>query len=312
MAAAARLAPLEVFTPEEWARLRARSTWRGIALVAHAWGLILLAGAVFVMWPNPLTFLLAVMIIGARQLGLAILMHEAAHGGLSPHQTLNDFVGQWLCAAPVGASLESYRAYHLKHHKFANEPEDPDLGLAAPFPATRASLWRKAVRDLTGQTFLKQRTAQLGGFFWFQARRMRGQENKSNPPAGALPFLAFNLALLAVLTAVGLWWAYFALWLLPLATWNQWVTRLRNIAEHAALPNPHDPFSQARTTRTSWWEGLLIAPYWVNFHAEHHLFMHTPCYRLEAMHRMLGEKGLHQQMTLAEGYGQVIREAAPG
>lgn len=312
MAAAARLAPTEVFTPAEWDRLRARSTWRGMALVAHAWGLILLAGAVFLLWPNPLTFILAVMIIGARQLGLAILMHEAAHGGLSPHQKLNDFVGQWLCAAPVGASLESYRAYHLKHHKFANGPEDPDLGLAAPFPTTRSSLWRKAVRDLTGQTFLKQRTAQLGGFFRFQARRLKGQENKSNPPAGALPFLAFNLGLLGVLTVSGLWWAYFALWLLPLATWNQWVTRLRNIAEHAALPNPHDPFSLARTTRTSWWEGLLIAPYWVNFHAEHHLFMHTPCYNLGQMHKMLGEKGLHGRMTLADGYGQVVREAAPG
>ena len=29
------------------------------------------------------------------------------------------------------------------------------------FPTTRASLWRKVVRDLTGQTFLKQRTAQF-------------------------------------------------------------------------------------------------------------------------------------------------------
>ena len=36
--------------------------------------------ALFVWWPNPLTFVLAVMVIGARQLGLAILMHDAAHG----------------------------------------------------------------------------------------------------------------------------------------------------------------------------------------------------------------------------------------
>src|SRR3546814_1007993 len=31
-----------------------------------------------------------------------------------------------------------------------------------PFPTTRASLWRKVLRDLTGQTFFKQRVAQFG------------------------------------------------------------------------------------------------------------------------------------------------------
>jgi fatty acid desaturase len=312
MPVASRLSAAELFSPPEWERLRARSTLWGLGLVAHAWGVILAAGALFVLWPNPLTLLVALVVIGARQLGLAILMHEAAHGGLSPHRWLNDCVGHWLCAAPVGASLVAYRAYHLQHHKFANQPEDPDLGLAAAFPTTRASLWRKALRDLTGQTFFKQRAAQVGGFLRFQAGRMRGQENKSSPPAGAAPFLIANAVLFSVLVLVGLWWAYFVLWLLPLATWNQWVTRLRNIAEHAVLPDPHNPLSQARTTRASWWEGLLIAPYWVNYHAEHHLFMHVPCYRLGLMHRLLGEKGLHPRMTLARGYGQVLREATAG
>ncbi len=309
MPAAARLSPNDLFTPPEWERLRARSTSWGLGLVAHAWGVILAAGALFVVWPNPLTFVVAVVIIGARQLGLAILMHEAAHGGLSPRQGLNDAVGQWLCAAPIGADVASYRGYHLQHHKFANQPEDPDLGLAAAFPISRASLWRKAVRDLTGQTFFKQRAGQLGGLFRFHARRMKGQANKSAPPAGALPFLISNTVILAACSLAGLWWAYFVLWLLPLATWNQWVTRLRNIAEHAVLPDPHEPFGQARTTRTAWWEGLLIAPYWVNFHSEHHLVMHVPCYRLGLMHRLLGDKGQHARMTLARGYGPVLQEA---
>jgi fatty acid desaturase len=311
MTVAVRLSPYDVLTAEEWARLRARSSLWGLALVAHAWGLIVLAGGVFVLAPSPLTYILAVLVIGGRQLGLAILMHEAAHGGLSPHQRFNDFVGQWFCAAPVGASLQSYRRYHLGHHKHANGPNDPDLGLAAAFPTTRASLWRKAVRDLTGQTFLKQRTAQLGGLLRFQARRMRGKENRSVPPAGAVPFVASNAVLFLGLTAVGLWWAYFVLWLVPLATWNMWITRLRNIAEHACLPHPLDAFGQARTTRAAWWEGLLIAPYWVNYHAEHHMFMHLPCYRLGTLHRMLGQRGFHGRMELADGYWQVVEKAAP-
>src|ERR1700742_5102589 len=118
MPAVARIDPKDVFTPEEWAPLAARSSWRGLLHVVGAWALIVAAGAMFVVWPNPLTYVLAVMIIGARQLGLAILMHDAAHGALHSSQKINDWVGHWLCAVPVGAELASYRAYHLKHHRF--------------------------------------------------------------------------------------------------------------------------------------------------------------------------------------------------
>ena len=98
MPAVARIDPKTVFTPEEWSRLTSRSSWRGMWLVAHAWGTIAGSIALVTLWPNPLTWLVAVMIVGTRQLGLAILMHEAAHGGLHANKRVNEFVGQWLCA----------------------------------------------------------------------------------------------------------------------------------------------------------------------------------------------------------------------
>ena len=49
--------------------------------------------ALFAWWPNPFTFVLAVMVIGTRQLGLAILMHDAAHGLLFANRRLNEWVG---------------------------------------------------------------------------------------------------------------------------------------------------------------------------------------------------------------------------
>jgi fatty acid desaturase len=301
MPAVARVDPKDVFTPQEWAALSERSSWRGLALVAGAWGLILLAGAMFIVWPNPATYLLAVMLIGARQLGLAILMHDAAHGALHPNAAINDWVGEWLCAAPTGVRLEAYRAYHLKHHRYTEQPEDPDLPLSAPFPITRASLTRKIVRDLTGQTFFKQRRAQLFG------NLTAGQF--INP--GVAHFFIFNALLLAALSLAGYWWAYFALWLVPMATWLPLVTRLRNIAEHAVVDTNDDPFSHARTTLANPLERLFIAPYWVHYHGEHHVFMHVPCYRLERMHRMLMEKGYGSRMTITPGYARVLSEAAP-
>ncbi|MEZ5994739.1 MAG: fatty acid desaturase family protein [Hyphomonadaceae bacterium] len=301
MPAVARIDPKDVFTPQEWAQFSARSSWLGLACIAGAWGLIFAAGAMFVLWPNPLTYVLAVMLIGARQLGLAILMHDAAHGALHKDAKINDWAGEWLCAAPVGARLRSYRDYHLKHHRYTEQPEDPDLPLSAPFPITRASLWRKIARDLTGQTFFKQRTAQLFG------NRKPGEVlNSSNGH-----FLLVNALLLGGLTLAGYWWAYFALWIVPMATWLPLVTRLRNIAEHACVDTKEDPFSHARTTLANIFERLFIAPYWVHFHAEHHVFMHVPCYRLEAMHNLLIKKGYGARMQIAASYPAVLRQAAP-
>ena len=118
MPAVERVDPKTIFSAEEWARLTKRESWRGMWLVVHCWGTIAAAVALVTIWPNPFTWLLAVMIVGTRQLGLAILMHEAAHGGLHTNQKINEFVGNWICAVPVGASLVGYRAYHLKHHRF--------------------------------------------------------------------------------------------------------------------------------------------------------------------------------------------------
>lgn len=305
MAVAARVSPKDFFTAEEWAPLTARSSWKGLALVAHCWAVILAAGAMAVIWP--ITIPLAVMIIGARQLGLGILMHDAAHGALHPDPKVNDFVGEYFCTD----GLAKYRAYHLQHHKFAQQGEDPDLVLSAPFPITPRSFRRKVLRDLTGQTWFKQRFGVLMAklkarkpgqpalpIWWSEAVRMRR-------------FLLVNAACWAALAAVGLWWAWPVLWLLPRATWFQLVTRLRNIAEHACVAKDEpDPLRHARTTRANFLERTLIAPYWVNFHGEHHLFMHLPCWSLPRAHRLLAAKGVTGRMLTASGYREVLALAA--
>ncbi|MAP93644.1 MAG: fatty acid desaturase [Ponticaulis sp.] len=306
-----KLRPTKLFTATDWAKICKRSDLLGLGMIAHAWGIIALSMAMVALWPNPLTVLLAVMLIGARQLGLAILMHEAAHGGLSTSLKVNDWVGQWLCAAPVGAHLKNYRDYHLSHHKWAQTEKDPDLILSAPFPITRTSLRRKISRDLTGQTFLKQRTNQFANALGLGIRKAKGRNNRAQTAREAvIPFLFTNLILLVVLTLLIGWWAYPVLWLLPLATWNQLVTRLRNIAEHACLDGSNHPMRVARTTRTNFLERLFIAPYWVAYHCEHHMFMHIPCYRLAEAHRLLSRDGTVEQMEVEAGYWRVLKQAS--
>ena len=308
MPAAPRISPSELFSSDEWEPFKTRSAWVGLLLVAHAWGVIALAITAGVLWPVLIP--ISVMIVGTRQLGLAILMHEAAHGGLSTSLKVNDWVGQWLCAVPVGAALLPYRTYHLTHHRFAQQPEDPDLPLASAFPVSKASFRRKIVRDITGQTFFKQRV--LIPIALLRGRSRIGGEVQHDYETlvtgrSLLPFLATNLILLCALALIGIWWAFFVLWLLPMAVWLPFVTRLRNIAEHACVEgSDKDPFRAARTTRASWWERALIAPYWVNFHAEHHLFMHVQCWRLPRLHSEIQKRPQATRMEMAPGYLSVI------
>jgi len=307
MPAVSRLDPKSIFPEEEWRRLTRRSVWRGPALIVSAWAVIAAAVGLFIAFPNPVVYIFCVMVIGARQLGLAILEHDAAHGALHPDQRLNDWLATWLCSAPLGGSLRRYRPYHLAHHKYVEQAEDPDLGLSRPFPISRGSFYRKALRDLTGQTFFKQRIRPA-------LERLAGRKRK--PPRIAdrpgLRFWGINLMGVAVLAPFGLFWVWPALWIVPMATWLPFVTRLRNIGEHAvARARAEDPFSHARTTLANPLERLLIAPFWVHFHAEHHLFMFVPCYRLEGLHKALVQKGFSDRMHIARGYGDVIAIAAP-
>jgi fatty acid desaturase len=209
MPAVTRVDPKTVFSPEEWSRLTSRSSLRGIWLVVHSWGTIIAAVALVTLWPNLMTWLIAVMVVGTRQLGLAILMHEAAHGGLHSNKAVNEWIGQWLCAVPVGADLASYRSYHLQHHKFTQQPEDPDLSLSAPFPITKDSFYRKAMRDLSGQTFAKQRLPLFLSLF----KRERPDDavsHESFVASGAdkmLRFLGVNALMFAAfwLAGAGIW-----------------------------------------------------------------------------------------------------------
>src|SRR4051794_23725932 len=119
------------------------------------WGIVFASMALVAVWPNPLTVIAALFLIGARQLGMAVLMHEASHRTLFRDRRVNDWVGNWLCGYPIWSDLRPYRPYHLQHHSKTGTMEDPDLGLVRPFPITRTSLKRKIWRDLSGRTGVK-------------------------------------------------------------------------------------------------------------------------------------------------------------
>ena len=119
----------------------------------------------------------------------------------------------------------------------------------------------------------------------------------------ALGFLAF--------AAAGWWWVWLVMWLLPMMTWLPLVYRIRNIAEHALVAqNEADPLRQARTTRANLLERALVAPYWVNYHCEHHMFTSVPCWKLPRAHMLLRRRGTTAAMEVQPGYVTMLKLAA--
>lgn len=294
--------------------LARRSDVAGALLLLHCWGLIAGALVLFALYPSVITFMLAVTIIGSRQLGLAILMHEAAHNALFKSAALNEFAGEWLCGRPILAELAAYRHYHLTHHRFTQSDKDPDLSLSAKFPTSRASLLRKFGRDLSGMTGIKLLVAQIlmsvrlagDGDAIAAAKTEAAQAFKSTEFLKSLPVF---LGIGCLMSLAGEWWWGLAFWLLPYLTWFQFVLRIRNIAEHGATETSDDPFRNVRTTLAGPLARTFIAPYWVNYHLEHHMIMHVPCWRLPRLHQLLLDKGLGQRMNVAPSYGHALTEA---
>jgi fatty acid desaturase len=302
-----RLPARSFMTEAELANVRERVTWRGVSMIAHAWAVIAAAVALVAAFPNPLTYLLAVAVIGSRQLGLAILMHDGAHGALARDERTNLWLSQWFCAFPVGAETRAYRRYHLQHHAHTQTEKDPDLVLSAPFPITHASYRRKFMRDITGQTGFEQRKAQIMNALGARDHSWRQQLNGLWQNLG--PQLLTQAVLLALCVAAGVWWAYPLLWLVPLLTWFQVVTRVRNIAEHAVVSDSADPLRNTRTTVANWLERAFVAPYYVNYHLEHHLLFYVPAYNLPRVHAILMRSAFKDRVEVERGYATVLRKA---
>jgi fatty acid desaturase len=308
----------DVFTTEERKQLLELDPWRAAWSFARTWGIIALAFAAVALAPGVpaklLVGLVALFLIGAQQLGLAVLMHEASHYSLFRDRKANDLVTNWLAAYPIWADIAPYRRYHLVHHAHTGTEKDPDLSLASPFPITRESFRRKVWRDLSGQTGWAQARATFVrdvGISLRATQRTQGLKVGETPDVGwhkLTGVTVTNLVLFAILALCG----HPGLYLLWLGAWftsYRFCMRIRAIAEHAMVPDQSDPLRNTRTTLLKPWEAILIAPNGVNYHYEHHLLMAVPHYNLPRMHRMLRERGAIDEDCIAYGYGEILRMA---
>lgn len=316
------MTPQDVLSREEIRELVEPSDWRGAFSLITTWALIAASLALVATFrTNPWAWLIALFLLGGRQLALAILMHECSHRSLFKTRILNDVLGKWLCAAPVWQRLDDYRKHHLTHHTRTSFDDDPDIGLARPFPVSRAALCRKLLRDLLGATFVRRVVAQLAmdfGYLTYTASTtatlvpQKGRDFRDALRDGARnfgPVLLSNLALYLVLTACGSSWLYLV-WALANATTFNVFVRVRSMAEHALTDVGEDITRNTRTMIASPIARLTVAPHHVNYHIEHHLLMTVPHYRLKRLHRLLVERGALSQARVERSYVAIVRAMA--
>ena len=266
----------------------------------------LIAAAVWLSetWWNPLTYGLAVIVIGSRINGLGGLMHDAAHYRGYSNRRLNDIMGEIL-ALPTSASMAGYRNSHFAHHRELNSGNDPDWQRNVgpkeyEFPAPPSSVLMHIVQYLSG---LKIATA-LGGFH-------KNKDTRDIAAAVARARLFFFVALLASSIVLGFWKQILLYWIVPLMTVFLAIRYIRSVAEHYAVEH-ENVLNETRTVMAPFWELWLIAPWGLNYHLEHHLFPSVPCFRLAELHRLLMTRDPYPELAhVTYGYfSGLLRDCA--
>jgi len=285
----------DVLTKDELRELSKKSDVKALSSLLWTWALIAAAFAMAIVWTNPLTIILGIALLGGRQLALGVINHDCAHNAFFRSAKLDDFVGHYIVGGPMNISLYAYRTYHLKHHKYAGTPDDPDIGFVKNYPVSKSSIQRKFIRDFTGQTGFRDTMMKI--------RKFSFRKN--------WPWLAFHVLLLAVLTAVRAPWAYLMWWVAELCVYPA-IVRLRQIGEHGAAPDRSspDPRLNTGTTVAPFWQRVFLAPNDVNYHLEHHYLAAVPPYNLPKLHRLLASRGFYEGIPcIATGYGDVLKKA---
>jgi fatty acid desaturase len=313
-----RIKATDVLSREEIARLTTPSSLMGAWAVLSTWAIIAGVFAGLAWLPHPLTFALAVVVLGGRQLALAVLMHEAAHRSLFRGRWWNDVFTNWACARPVWGDVARYRAHHVAHHAHTGTDRDPDRGLAAPFPVRRASLLRKIARDLLFVSGLKRLLGLVLMDLELLAYNVSGDAvRNSDGPTRARGRLAAllrnaggvvltNAALFGALWAAGHGRLYLV-WVVAWLTTYGLFVRVRSFAEHACTEQTTNPFRNTRTTAAGLLARLTVAPFRVNYHLEHHLLVAVPWHKLPETHRLLARRGALEDAMLAPSYAAVVR-----
>lgn len=287
--------------PKTFKPLFAIKPYRHAIALAADWIIILAAIYGSYQYFNPLTYILAIIIVGARMHALAILMHDATHFRFLKNRKWNDIITNVTSMYPLFTSIEQYRQNHLRHHQHLNTEEDPDwvskFGKKEfTFPKTKQEFLLTVFSYFTLYQGIKDAIWFLKRFQAPAAKRNAAKENKKVK-------LAFYLVLFSLLTIFGLWKVFLLYWVVSYLSTFFMFQYIRSVAEHFGDLAYDDLLTSTRTVKPTLLERFFIAPHEVGYHLEHHLYPGVPFYNLPKLHQLLMKEADYQtQAHVTQGY----------
>ena len=240
----------------------------------------------FIIWValelhNPITYVIAFLLMGRAHAQLLALMHESVHRLLFRNRKLNDFAGRWLLGYMSFVNTDGYRYVHMAHHREEFGPNEPDIPLYANYPITRASFWRKMRRDGLGSTGFRMLRGQFMSIFKTDPQQLNTQRKIFSLHAVVL--------ILSVMFANP--WVYVMLWLVPYITVWRVMNRLRSIAEHGGLRADDDRRVTTHSVKQHLFSSFYFVPFNLGWHIAHHTDSGIPFRSLPTYHRQLRASG---------------------
>lgn len=252
-----------------WRSLVARANGPALGRLCLHGGLIAILGAMIVnkvaMWP------VLLLPQGLLLIFLFAPLHECIHRTAFKTRWCNDLAAHvcgWLLLLPP----TWFRLFHLRHHRFTNNPErDPELAAAKPvnrrdylIHMTGLPVWWSQIRLLLANAFGRN----SDGFVPRKAHRRVTVE--------AVWFIALYAMAYKLFGEQLLW-----LWLVPILI-GQPFLRGFLLAEHMDCPKVPNMFANSRTTLTN--AAVRFLTWNMSYHAEHHAQPAVPFHRLPDFH----------------------------
>lgn len=255
------------------------------AAMALNWVIILGTAFLAIKIFNPVTYLVAITIIGARMHALAILMHDASHYRFLKNRKWNDLITNLFTMYPFFLTIEQYRENHLQHHQHLNTEEDPDW--VSKFHKKEFQ-FPKSKKEFLSTVFSYFLLIQgIKDAIWFVSRFNSGGNKKKKMDKKSLAKPIFYLSVSLFLSAFGLWKSFFLFWIIPYFSTFLMFQYIRSVAEHFGSLAYDHPLSSSRTVKANALEQFFIAPHNVGYHIEHHLYPGVPFYNLPKLHQLL-------------------------
>lgn len=261
--------------------------------LAYLEDLLAIAAAVSLcLFLSPWFYPLAVIIIGARQRGIAGIMHDCAHNVGMANRRLQMLFGTVLTAYPILQTHYAYKISHVytHHPKLGNPEADPDLRFFIEQGVYRSTGRREYIRRVILMPLIcSQSVAYLRYLFVNRYASATGKAKKTSG-SQTVPshkrrldtagFFVFWAAILGSAWQLGFLWEVALFWLVPYLTTFQLISWYIELSEHTPMiRDANVDLYMSRNRRGPWWERFLTGIHADSYHLEHHLDPRTPFYR---------------------------------